>query len=342
MQEIIGKLKELLKNEDLKYIKEIIRSIKTDVKKLDNLDNGSIFVDKNILDKELQQILDTKSLDRTKHYIKILHKSLTELKVNKINDINLNRWKEYQDIWTESLWLIDKRDSSGAHSSSYHGNYVPQIPQQFIKRFTKKGDWVLDTFLGGGTTLIETQRLGRNGIGIELQEDVCNMARSNINKEENKHNVVTNIICGDSTELDYKKELEKMGVNNVQLVLLHPPYWNIIKFSDNKKDLSNCSDLETFIKMFGKIIDKSTEVLEKGRHMVLIISDIYNKSEWVPLGFYLMQEVLKRKYKLKSIIIKDFNNTKGKKQQTNIWRYRAMVGGFYIFKHEYIFLFEKK
>ena len=90
----------------------------------------------------------------------------------KINDLDLTDWKNL-DINVDSLWMIDKRDNSGVHSASYHGNFVPQIPNQLLRRFTKQGDFVLDPFLGGGTTLIECQRLKRNGIGIELQEDVA-------------------------------------------------------------------------------------------------------------------------------------------------------------------------
>ncbi len=343
MQKIIENLSNLLENENLKDIRDNIKVIQKDVISMNKIiENENITIDTSILKEELQQILDTKGLERTKHYVRILHKSLTELKLSKVSDMNLNRWKEYDDIMTDSLWLIDKRDSSGAHSNSYHGNYIPQIPNQFIKRFTKKGDTVLDTFLGGGTTLIESQRLGRNGIGIELQEDVSTFAKENINKEPNKHNVITEVITGDSSEIDYKKELERLGIDKVQLVLMHPPYWNIIKFSEDEKDLSNCNDLDAFLEQFGKIVDKTTEILEKGRHFVLVISDMYQNSEWVPLGFYAMQEVLKRKYKLKSIVVKNFKHTKGKDQQSNLWRYRAIVGGFYVFKHEYIFLFEKK
>jgi len=339
MQKIIDKLFQLLENEDLKHIRNEMKEVMSMVKTLDNkIEINNIIVDKNILREEIQQILDTKSLDRTNHYVRILHKSLTELKLSKVSDLNLNRWKDYTDIETNSLWLIDKRDSSGAHENTYHGNYIPQIPNQFIKRFTKKGDWVLDPFLGGGTTLIETQRLGRNGVGIELQKDVSEFARKNIDKEDNIHNVETKIITGDSSEIDYKE----LGTDKVQLVIMHPPYWNIIKFSEDEEDLSNCDDLESFLDQFGKIVDKTTEVLEKGRHFVLVISDMYQNSEWIPLGFYSMQEVLKRKYKLKSIVVKNFKHTKGKDQQSNLWRYRAIVGGFYVFKHEYIFLFEKK
>ena len=92
--------------------------------------------------------------------------------MSKYNDIDMSKWRDYTDINTDSLWIIDKRDNSGAHDGSYHGNFVPQIPHQLFSRYTKKGDWVLDPFMGSGTTIIEAQRMGRNSIGIDLQWDV--------------------------------------------------------------------------------------------------------------------------------------------------------------------------
>ena len=88
-------------------------------------------------------------------------------------------------------------------------------------------------------------------------------------------------------------------------------------------------------------MNKTYPLLDKGRYFALVIGDKYSKGEWIPLGFYAMQEVLKRGYKLKSIIVKNFDETKGKMTQKELWRYRALAGGFYIFKHEYIFLFKK-
>jgi len=55
-----------------------------------------------------------------------------------------------------------------------------------------------------------------------------------------------------------------------------------------------------------------------------------------------MQEAQRLGYKLKSIIVKNFNETKAKRNQEKLWRYRALAGGFYVFKHEYIFLMQKK
>jgi len=81
------------------------------------------------------------------------------------NDIDVNQWKEYDEIITDSLWLIGSRDKSGTHTAELHGNFIPQIPHQAMLRYTKRGEIVLDTFLGSGTTLIECKRLGRNRNG---------------------------------------------------------------------------------------------------------------------------------------------------------------------------------
>jgi hypothetical protein len=122
---------------------------------------------------------------------------------------------------------------------------------------------------------------------------------------------------------------------------MHPPYYDIIKFSEDKSDLSNATNVEEFLLKFGAIVEKATPFLEEGRYLVLVIGDKYSSGEWIPLGFYCMNEVLKRGYVLKSIVVKNFEETRGKRNQKELWRYRALVGGFYVFKHEYVMLFKK-
>lgn len=350
---ITNSLKELITYDNLTEIKNNILEMKNEIKslstnelKLSNLTlNGhTIKVKNKYLINELTQILETHTLQRTKYYIQRLTKSLSRVKTSKINDINLNQWKEYDDILTDSLWIMRKRDNSGAHSAEYWGNFIPQIPNQFLKRYTKRGEWVLDPFLGSGTTLIECIRLGRNGIGVELQEKTIELAKNNIQKERGLFNKDVRIeaINGDSSTINFKDELKKRGINSIQFLIMHPPYWDIIKFSDDKRDLSNAKNVEQFLSAFGSIVDNTYQVLDKNRYLTVVIGDKYYKGEWIPLGFYTMQEVLKRKYKLKSIIVKNFEETTGKRNQHKLWRYRALVGGFYIFKHEYIFLFVKK
>jgi len=330
----------LLKN-NIQKLRDIITYEKNDFKDF-NYNNGeTISLRKDILISELNQILNSRTLNRAKYYLKRLENSVIKIKNGKINDLNLLRWKEYNDIITDSLWIFSNRDTSGAHLGWYWGNFIPQIPHQIILRYTKKGDWILDTFVGSGTTLIECRRLGRNGIGIELNSEVARKAEELVSKEQNKYNIITEVVVADSRTVNIKKVLEKYEIDKVQLIIMHPPYHDIIRFSNNKKDLSNAKNTEEFLKMFGEVLDNVTEYLENGRYLALVIGDKYSKGEWIPLGFYCMNEVLKRDYSLKSIVVKNFEDTRGKRDQKELWRYRALVGGFYIFKHEYIMLFNK-
>ena len=85
--------------------------------------------------------------------------------------------------------------------------------------------------------------------------------------------------------------------------------------------------------------------LEAATRLPIIIDNDANMAaygEWLPLGFACMQEVLKRDYRLKSIVVKNFDETRAKRDQKQLWRYRALAGGFYVFKHEYVLLCQKK
>ncbi|MCL4376190.1 DNA methyltransferase [Candidatus Parvarchaeota archaeon] len=344
--EILEKAKETKELGTLRnIISEIILSVSTkhdDLFLLNISDNGdTVRYNKDLLLSELKQINETQTIERAKYYTERLIKSIEEIKTSKINEINLNRWKEYSDIITDSLWIWPKRDNSGVHTAGYWGNFIPQIPYQVITRYTKKGDTVLDTFLGSGTTLIECRRLGRNGIGIELNEKVAKEADSLIAKQENPYNILTKVICADSRDVSKEEILKITGGKKVQLIIMHPPYFDIIKFSKSEKDLSNAPNLTSFLTMFGEVIKNVTDLLEKDRYLILVIGDKYARGEWIPLGFLTAIEVIKNGYTLKSINVKNIENTLAKRNQEDLWRYRALVGGFNVFKHEYVMVFKK-
>jgi hypothetical protein len=154
--------------------------------------------------------------------------------------------------------------------------------------------------------------------------------------------VVGEVEVGDSVHVDFRELLERHGQRSAQLAILHPPYYDIIKFSDDPHDLSNAATVEDFLDMIGRLVENVSAVLDSGRYLALVIGDKYAKCEWIPLGFQAMNVVLERGFSLKSIIVKNFEETAGKRSQKELWKYRALVGGFYIFKHEYIFVFRKR
>ncbi|MEK7482379.1 MAG: DNA methyltransferase [Patescibacteria group bacterium] len=247
------------------------------------------------------------------------------------NDVNLNNWKE-SEIWTDSLWIIPERDKTGKHDGFYHGNFVPQIPRQLILRYTKRNDIVFDPFVGSGTTAYEAERLGRHFIGIDIQHDLIKHIKSRVDNE----NYFAELITGDSTDKktfsSITEILNARKKKNIQLAILHPPYADIIKFSDLKEDLSNTKSLKEFLEKFSAVLKNTIEVLEKARYLTIVIGDKYTAGRWIPLGFYCMNEAQKLGLTLKSIIIKNIEGNRAKQHKEAIWKYRALSSDYYIFK----------
>ncbi|MBO9540650.1 DNA methylase [bacterium] len=271
-----------------------------------------------------------------------------QAKTNAYSDIDLNNWKDYPEVETGSLWLFSKRDKGETHVGDYHGNFIPQLPQQLLKRYTKQGEVVLDLFNGMGTTLIECRRMGRHGIGVELLGHVAEAAEARIQGAQNPDGVETQVLVGDSaaaSTVDRVREaLTRFDKKHADLAILHPPYGDIISFSNGERpeDLSNVETDDEFIARFEPVIANAFELLAPGRFMALVIGDKYAGGQWVPLGFMCMQAAMKVGFTLKSIVVKDINgNEKGKGKNGNLWRYRALAQGYYVFKHEYVFIFQK-
>lgn len=257
--------------------------------------------------------------------------------MSKYNDIDIENWRN-EDINTDSLWLINERDKGGKHSNIYHGNFIPQIPNQLIRRFTKQGETVLDIFMGSGTTLFECEKLNRNFIGFDINEKIIAFVNDQMKDTQNIKFQIHN--CDVTNKENFDKAVDNQ---NVQFLIAHPPYLDIVKFTEKTEDLSHISDIKLFLEKFVTAIGNGLNYLEKNRYFSVVIGDIYKNSEVVPLGFYV-EHTIKRNFnvKLKGIIVKNIEGNRGKIGQNTIWKYRAIQSDYYIFKHEYIFVFKKE
>jgi DNA modification methylase len=242
----------------------------------------------------------------------------------------------------DSLWIINERDKNWKHSNFYHGNFVPQIPNHFIQRYTKKWWWVWDFFLGSWTTAIECEKLWRNIVWVDIQKDLVKYVDNLIISDEIKKYFIEWDSKNKKVFGEIKEFLEKNGnKKGLDLVLLHPPYFDIIKFSNKKDDLSNEKSIKDFFSSFWKVLENTNDILKEWWYMVIVIWDKYQDSEWKPLGFYAMHQAQKVWFNLKSIIIKNMEGNRWKFWVGWIWKYRALSSDYYIFKHEYILVFKK-
>lgn len=254
-------------------------------------------------------------------------------------------WKEL-DINVDSLWTMGPRAKYGKHENVYHGNFAPQIPNQMIRRYTDEGGTVLEMFMGSGTTLFECESLGRNYIGFDINEKIINYVESKMNLDSSPikyhiHNC--DILNGEKVSECIETDLRAIGKRTVDLIMSHPPYLDIVKFTDKQEDLSNITDLNAFISKFVESVNNVWPFLKVGKYFCLVIGDIYRDSEVVPLGFYLMYAIRRAfKCKLKGIVVKDMVGNRGKIGTESLWRYRALKSDNFLFKHEYIFVFKKE
>ncbi|XQC05824.1 DNA methyltransferase [Arcobacter cryaerophilus gv. pseudocryaerophilus] len=263
----------------------------------------------------------------------------------KYNDLDLKNWKDIK-LNTDSLWFIQSRDKTGKHRNIYHGNFVPQIPNELIQRYTKSNEIVLEPFMGSGTTLFECEKLNRKYIGFDINPIMLEYVNNTMGKlTKYPYFYIENCNSLDSKLVDINLEIASKKLDSdkkVQFIIMHPPYMDIVKFTDNENDLSKISNVNEFLNKFKIICENTLKYLDKNRYFAIVIGDVYKNSEVIPLSFFCMDMILKNfDVKLKGTIVKNIEGNRGKQGTGGIWRYRALNSDYYIFKHEYIFVFKK-
>ena len=251
-------------------------------------------------------------------------------------------WRE-SGVNVESLWLINERDKTGKHANVYHGNFVPQIPRQLIRRYTHEGDVVIDMFMGSGTTLFEAEMQKRHFIGFDINDSIIDYVTSKMDASSLiSYNIHRCDITNNNARNLIENDLLRLGKEKADLIISHPPYMDIVRFTDLDEDLSHIDDLNTFIQKYITAVDNVFPYLKQNGYMSIVIGDIYKNGEVVPLGFYVM-DAIKRHFPvlLKGIVIKNIEGNRGKLGANDIWHYRALNSDYYIFKHEYIYIFKK-
>ena len=249
---------------------------------------------------------------------------------------------EDPEINVDSLWIIGPRAKGGKRENSYHGNFVPQIPSDFIRRFTKEGDVVLEPFAGSGTTLFECERLKRKYIGFDINAEIVNAVKSKLDGQSKGSGLKLHVRDASSRQAEgvVERDLSEYGKSSADLLIVHPPYFDIIKFTDKPCDLSNAATLDDFLRRYVDVLNRMVPFVRDNGHIALVVGDLYRNSEVVPLGFMLMNATLASfNCKLKGIIVKDMVGNRAKIGLNSLWRARALRSDYYLFKHEYIFVF---
>ena len=239
-------------------------------------------------------------------------------------DLQPNNFK----LETSTVWSFPNRGHWATHTGDYRGNWSPYVPRNLILQYSNPGDWVLDQFMGSGTTLVESKLLNRNAVGVDINPQSVSISETKLQFQcETKPKIFTR--NGNATDLCFIKD------ERIDFICTHPPYANIIKYSKGIEGDISLLDVEDFLSEMRKAAGEAFRVLKKGKMCAVMIGDIRKFGKVVPLGFRVMECFLQAGFSNKEIIIKEQHNCRS----TNYWEKQKK--NFLLLAHEYIFVFQK-
>jgi modification methylase len=129
-----------------------------------------------------------------------------------------------------SVWLTCQRPAREQRrgryvpdTSRHPAKMLPDAAAHAIRAYTAPGDLVLDPMCGSGTSMVEAVRLGRDGIGVDIESKFTTIAQANLAlAAEHGFTSWGQAVTGDSTELAGLVPASSHG--QVSLVLTSPPY----------------------------------------------------------------------------------------------------------------------
>lgn len=238
--------------------------------------------------------------------------------------------EEKFELETNTVWSFPNRGKWATHDAKYRGNFSPYVAKNIILRYSKPNDLVLDQFVGGGTTLIECKLNNRNAIGVDINPKAVEITKSKLDLDCEFNNEI-------KVELGNACDLKNIQNESVDLICTHPPYADIIKYSEDiDKDLSHLK-YKDFLVAIEKVASESYRVLKKDKFCAIVMGDTRKNGMVQPLGFEVMQRFINAGFKQKEIIIKEQHNCK----TTGFWKTNSEKYNFLLLAHEYVFVFKK-
>jgi len=199
------------------------------------------------------------------------------------------------------------------------------LAAKVISLFTHRGELVVDPFVGSGTTLVAARDLDRNAVGFDLHEKYIKLCEDRLRQLALDTSSKQLAIQDDARNIaDYLEE------ETVSLILTSPPYANLLnrrrknksrrgdlrkneqfmkveQYSQDERDLGTM-ELDEYTNAMGEIFENLLPLLRPKAHCVINVPDMWWENQRITIHISLVEELRRRGYELRNIIIWDRTN----------------------------------
>lgn len=236
-----------------------------------------------------------------------------------INCMSAKEWLKSQiGVWQ---FFYEKRD---IRDKELHPATFPiALAKKVIELFTHQGELVIDPFAGSGTTLVAAQDLNRNAVGFDLQNKYIELCQKRLSNDN-----FFNKSQQSAVQDDAKNILKYFAPETVSLIWTSPPYANLLnrkrknksrrdrkneqlgkveQYSQDERDLGTMA-IDEYTKAMGDIYESLLPLLKPKAHCVINVPDMWWENQRITIHVSLIEELRKRGYELRNIIIWDRTN----------------------------------
>ncbi len=250
--------------------------------------------------------------------------------------------------WTRnsiSIWS-DIRKTQEEVALKHPALFPIALVTRLIESFTTDQDRVvLDPFAGVGSTIVAAQRLGKQGIGIELSSEFAGLAQWRCQQK-----TLLDVDEGSSIihQADARDLLQFVSPDSVDFVVTSPPYWDILNekrtadykeirhYGNYENDLGTIHDYREFLDQLARIFEQVYLAMRDGAYCCVVVMDLRKKDRFYPFHSDIAAMMQGVGFIFDDIIIWD------RRHEYNNMR---PLGYPYVLRinkaHEYILIFQK-
>ena len=213
--------------------------------------------------------------------------------VNRLNELSGKEWIKFTKSWF--VHSPPRRDRTKiVHPSGFPETLV----QGFIEFFTKPGMWILDPFLGTGSTLLAAHAAGRNAVGVEINPKYAGIASTRLKGVGGGSLTKQIVLEGDSRRLT---ELLS-AFPEMDFCITSPPYWNQLVrasmrqrdrlergwdtvYSSDVRDIGNIGVYRDFVEAQKSIFEQVYRVVKPRGYLVVVTNNVFADGRLWPLAF---------------------------------------------------------